>query len=80
MPNTYRANEKGVFSIIPFKYDENSRTLHIGAREGEFPGMLKTRTFEIVWIGKGKPVGLNLDAPPAQSVRYNGAELVVKVR
>jgi alpha-D-xyloside xylohydrolase len=72
--------EKGIFSVIQFKYDESSRTLRIGAREGEFPGMLKTRTFEIVWMGKDKPAGLNLDAPPSQLVWYNGTVLTVKVR
>jgi alpha-D-xyloside xylohydrolase len=70
--------EKGAFSTIPFKYDETTSSLTIGARQGEFPGMLKTRTFEIVWVSKDKPAPLNLDAAPAQSVQYNGREIVIR--
>ena len=70
--------EKGAFSIIPFTYSEEAQSLTIGARRGEFAGMLKERTFEIVWISKDKPVGLDFEAAPAKMVRYDGSELVVK--
>jgi alpha-D-xyloside xylohydrolase len=70
--------EKGEFSVIPFKYDEKMRTLTIGTREGEFRGMLKARRFEIVWVDKESPAGLDLESPPAQSVQYNGREVTIK--
>jgi alpha-D-xyloside xylohydrolase len=72
--------EKGAFSIIPFTYDENAHILTIGDREGKFLGMLKTRTFEIVWVTKDKPSRLDLEAPPTQSVQYNGQEVILKLR
>ncbi len=72
--------EKGAFSLIPLKYDEKANTLTIGARQGKFPGMLKERTFEITWVSREKPAGLNLDSRPVQSVRYDGSELVIKQR
>jgi len=70
--------EKGAYSVIALKYCEDTQFLTIGARQGEFPGMLKERTFEIVWVGKNNPVGLDLEAPVDVSVLYDGNELMVK--
>ncbi len=75
--------EKGAFSLIPLKYNEKTRTLIIGARKGEFPGMLKERTFEITWVSRKNPVGLdldglNLDSRPVHIVHYNGSEMVIR--
>jgi alpha-D-xyloside xylohydrolase len=70
--------EKGAFSVIPLQYDDVSRTLTIGARQGQFPGMLKTRAFEIVWVSRDQPAPLNLDAAPAQTVQYTGREVTVR--
>lgn len=69
--------EKGAFSWIPFEYDESAKTLTIGARQGEFPGMLQERTFEIVWVKKDKPITFDLEASPDRVVTYNGSELIV---
>ena len=45
--DTYRY-EKGAYATIPFTWDDAAKTLTIGARKGEFPGMLKERTFNVV--------------------------------
>ena len=53
--------EKGAYAVIDFNYDEASRTLKIGKRCGEFPGMLKKRTFNVIPVsrqGKGRPVAV----------------------
>ena len=70
--------EKGAFAIIPFVYDEAKRQLTIEKRQGEFPGMLQERTFEIVWITESQPTGLDFNLVPVQSVHYDGKKLVVK--
>jgi alpha-D-xyloside xylohydrolase len=70
--------EKGAFSTIKLTYDESTKLLRIGERQGEFPGMLKKRTFEIVWLSREKPVGLDFERKPDQSITYDGRELVVK--
>jgi alpha-D-xyloside xylohydrolase len=70
--------EEGAFSNIALKYNEKSQTLIIGARQREFPGMLKERTFEITWVSRKNPAGLNLDSGPIQSVRYDGSEMVIR--
>jgi alpha-D-xyloside xylohydrolase len=41
--------EKGVHATIPFLWDEARKTLTIGDRAGQFPGMLATRTFRVVF-------------------------------
>jgi alpha-D-xyloside xylohydrolase len=64
--------EKGVCSRIPITYNEASGTLTIGAREGNFPGMLTQRVFNIQWIGKKGTHPLDLDAPAAVTVHYHG--------
>ena len=62
--------EKGAYAVIDFSYDEASRTLKIGKRRGEFPGMLKKRTFNVIPVsrqGKGRPV----------AVEYTGEDISI---
>ena len=40
--------ERGVYAIIPFSWSDKARTLTIGARKGEYPGMLLKRQFTVV--------------------------------
>ena len=40
--------EKGIYTTITFHWNDKTRTLTIGERKGEYPGMLKTRQFTIV--------------------------------
>lgn len=49
--------EKGAYSMIPFSYDDASGVLCIGEREGDFPGMLKQRKFNIIKVSESTPVG-----------------------
>jgi len=58
--------EKGMYSTITFKWDDKSKTLTIGNRKGNFPGMLKKRVFNLVlfsWEGivftKNKYLSIN---------------------
>jgi alpha-D-xyloside xylohydrolase len=71
--------EKGEFSTIPLSYSEKDRTLTIGQRQGIFPGMLETRTFEVVWIGARKPSGLDFQSRPDTAVTYNGTQQSIKM-
>ncbi|MBN1509694.1 MAG: DUF5110 domain-containing protein [Sedimentisphaerales bacterium] len=76
--NTNYNYEKGAFSTIDLAYDAATRSLKIGARNGRFPGMLQSRTFEIVWVGADRPLVLDLDAAPDRTVRYDGTEITVR--
>jgi alpha-D-xyloside xylohydrolase len=69
---------KGNYSTIPFQYDEETETLTIGEREGSFEGMLKERTFKIVWVKNDLSVGVGSPSHPVQTVRYSGSAITVK--
>ncbi len=69
--------EKGAFSIIPFTYSAESGTLTIGKRSGEFPGMPKTRTFEIIRISKDQPSGLDFQKQADAVVTYHGTPQII---
>ncbi len=70
--------EKGQCSTIKFSYDESTGELTFGERNGEFKGMLKERTFNIVWITRDKPVAFTTGKVPNNSVTYNGSKVVIK--
>jgi alpha-D-xyloside xylohydrolase len=72
--------ENGKFSSITFNYIENSKTLTIQNRKGNFPGILQNRIFNIYWIRKNKPVELNFDAKYDAQVLYNGKQLSVTMK
>jgi alpha-D-xyloside xylohydrolase len=70
--------EHGKYSIIPIRYVEDTGSLIIGKRQGDFPGMLQTRTFEIVWIGSGvEKSGHDFDSEPDARITYDGNEVIV---
>jgi alpha-D-xyloside xylohydrolase len=63
--------KKGEFSVIPMSWDDGSRILTIGAAQGSFPGMLKTRTFRVVLVIPGVGTGIE-SSNTAVEVRYDG--------
>jgi alpha-D-xyloside xylohydrolase len=69
--------EKGVHSIILIQWNESKKTLTIGKRAGTFPGMLKKRTFHIVWVREGHGSGLDPEEKPDMSISYDGKEVKV---
>lgn len=70
--------EKGQYATIPFSYNESTKTLSIGKREGTFSGMQASRTINIVWVKKDQPVGVGLTAQPHQVINYTGEVIEVK--
>jgi len=64
--------EKGVYSIIPVSWNEKNATLTIGKRQGEYPGMLKERTFRIIWVGRNHGTGLGETEHEDSKVEYKG--------
>ena len=71
--------EKGVYATIAFHWNDASRRLTIDARKGEFPGMLKTRTFQIVLAGKSHGVGVEVTSNPDKVVSYTGEEQTIQL-
>lgn len=62
--------EKGLYSTIRFVWNDGSRTLTIEDQKGEFPGMLKNRSFNIIAADN---VG------NAVNVKYTGQKTTVKL-
>jgi alpha-D-xyloside xylohydrolase len=52
--------EKGQYALIHFTYHDAEGLLEISPRKGEFPGMLKKRTFRIIQ-GNKQPVEVQYD-------------------
>ncbi|AGA80245.1 family 31 glycosyl hydrolase, alpha-glucosidase [Echinicola vietnamensis DSM 17526] len=71
--------EQGQFSIIPLTYDENTKTLTIGAQEGEFEGMLTSRTFHVIYVQKDRPTGYKPDATTEKAIHYTGQSMALKL-
>ncbi len=69
--------EKGVYSTIPFHWDDAKQTLSIGARSGQFPGMLAHRTFHVVFVRENHGLGGELTASPDKIVQYSGVQVTV---
>ncbi|MDR0657660.1 MAG: DUF5110 domain-containing protein [Mediterranea sp.] len=63
--------EKGIHSTIYFRWNDATRTLTIGSREGSFPGMLKSRKFRVVIVNQDNGKGDTL-ARADKTVSYNG--------
>lgn len=71
--------EKGLFSTIEFTWDEMSNTLMIGERKGSFPGMLKSRTFNIVLVDSQNGIGVTPTVKFTKTVKYNGKTKTVNL-
>lgn len=59
--------EKGAYTEIPISWNNVSRKLTIGARKGEYEGMLKNRKFTVT-----------LQDGTQKNVDYNGKAISVK--
>jgi alpha-D-xyloside xylohydrolase len=68
------------YSRIPLTYDEGTRTMTIGAREGSYSGMAAKRTIGIHWMVLGKARPLDFDAKPDAIVTYDGRQQIVRMK
>ena len=69
--------EKGVYATIPLHWDDGAHTLTIGDRKGQFPGMLESRTFRIVFVGENHGAGIDPADEADKVVPYRGKQIVV---
>jgi alpha-D-xyloside xylohydrolase len=71
--------EKGKYATIPISWNDAKHTLEIGKRSGEFPGMVKERTFNVVWVSKDHGAGIPYTDQPDAVIHYKGKSVAVKV-
>jgi alpha-D-xyloside xylohydrolase len=69
--------EKGAFARIPIRWNDAALTLAIGARQGSFPAMLTSCTFNIVLVSPHHPVGFSFAPPLMATVAYHGEPISV---
>ena len=69
--------EKGAFATIPLTWNESSGTLTIGARNGKFPGILKERTFRVVFVDENHGFGGDETEHTDAIVKYAGKMVAV---
>jgi len=69
--------EQGKFATIAISWNEANKTLIIKDRKGEFPGMLKNRTFRIVFVCATNGKGIE-PAAKAQILNYSGQEISIR--
>ena len=70
--------ENGSYAVIPFKWDDAKQTLTIGERDGEFPGMLHERRFNIIKVSQNHPVGYDRENKGVE-VTYKGKTKSIKL-
>jgi alpha-D-xyloside xylohydrolase len=64
--------EKGARATIRLDWDDATRRLTIGERQGKFPGMLGTRTFRVVFASANHGVGIGPTGQVDKTVEYSG--------
>ena len=69
--------EQGAHATTTITWNEASRTLTFGAREGSYPGMPHERTFEVTWVKPKHGGGPSATASPDRKLVYTGKEVRV---
>ena len=71
--------EKGKFAVTPFSWNEREKTLTIGTRQGEFDGMQRERTFNIVLVSQSDGKGIETSLRP-KTTKYSGNRMTVEMK
>jgi alpha-D-xyloside xylohydrolase len=72
--------EKGAHSTIPIKWDDASKTLSFGAREGSFPGLEQSVAFRVVLVRTNYGTGPEVSSSVDKTVKYDGSAVSVSMR
>lgn len=72
--------EKGLYSEIPFTWDDTTNELVIGKRNGRFDGMLEKRTFHIVYVTPKNGAGDAASSYIDKMASYSGEEIRINLQ
>jgi alpha-D-xyloside xylohydrolase len=70
--------ESGAHATIPVHWDDATRTLTLGARQGSYPSMPSGHTFNAVIVSPGHGVGGEATSSPDKTIQYSGANVTTK--
>jgi alpha-D-xyloside xylohydrolase len=70
--------ENGKYTLIQFSWNDKQKTLTIGERRGEFNGMLKERTINIVLVHGNTGSGIE-PSKTFTTIQYSGKSTTVKM-
>jgi len=72
--------EREIYATIEFSWDDAKQQLTIFDRQGEFPGMLKNRTINLVLVSHLHGVGLEITKTADKTVQYDGNQIIIDLR
>jgi alpha-D-xyloside xylohydrolase len=70
--------EQGQHATIAIHWNDATRTLTLGTRQGSYPGMAPGHTFNVVIVSAGRGVGPDATAAPDKTIQYSGAKIETK--
>lgn len=70
--------ENDIYSTIRFTWNDKEKILSIGERKGDFPGLLKERTFNIVLVSRDHGTGIESTKTADRVVMYDGRGIEIK--
>jgi len=68
--------EKGKYTVIPFKWNEQKQTLTVDKKQGGYAGALKKCVLNIIWVNESNGKGIEV-SPNAKAVVYTGEKINV---
>ena len=71
--------ESGQYTEIPMTWNNETKTLTIGARQGSYSGMLESRQFSIVVVNAEKGMGDGNSTTYDSVVTYTGKQLTIQL-
>ncbi len=70
---------QGAHSIIPIHWDNATRTLTVGARQGSYKGMAARHTFNVVVVSAGHGTGGEVTSAPDKVLAYSGEKAAARL-
>lgn len=71
--------EKGAYSEITFRWDDGKRILSVQNRKGSFPGMLKSRKFNVVVLDRSGSTDDGVVKKAGKVMNYAGKETMLRL-
>lgn len=71
--------ENGIYTVIPFAWNDKSQTLTISKRQGNYPGSIVNRVFQIVLVSESNGTGLESSKIKKQ-ISYIGNKVIIRLK